>query len=117
MPGKLAALLPVLELVMCVTGQVICSFASNNIIMTITSAAVNYRTNLSNPKPNTGGGWAPDRAELCSLSLQAKVTVMYSSYPSVQANTLTSAGVRGVWTIHPAMRWLGVSPQRYPPSV
>lgn len=79
MPGKLAALLPVLELVMCVTGQVICSFASNNIIMTITSAAVNYRTNLSNPKPNTGGGWAPDRAELLQPFLAGKGDVQFIS--------------------------------------
>lgn len=82
MPGKLAALLPVLELVMCVTGQVISSFSSNNIIMTITSAAVNYRTNLSNTKSNTGGGWAPDRAELLQPFLAGKGDVQFISWCS-----------------------------------
>lgn len=109
-PGELAALLPMLELVVCLT-EVIHPFAGNNIIMTITSAAVNCRTNLSDPKPNTEGGWAPARAE------QAKVAVMYNSYPShwvIQANTLTSARVRAVRALHPAMWSLGVSPRRYP---
>lgn len=70
--SELAALLPTLELVMCVTGQVISSFASNNLIMAMTSAAVHCRTNLSNPKPNTEGGWVPDRAELLQPFLAGK---------------------------------------------
>ncbi|XP_056343109.1 uncharacterized protein LOC130250938 [Oenanthe melanoleuca] len=97
------ALLPGLELPVCLTGQVISSFASTNIIMTIASAAVNCRTNFSNPKPNTEGGWTPDRAELLQ-PLLAGCDAQFISFPrGVQANTLT-----------PAM-W-GVSPQEYPLS-
>lgn len=115
-PGELAALLPKLELLMCIAGQVISSFASNNIIMTITSAAINCRTNFSNPKPNTEGGWTPDRAELLQPFL-AGCEVQFISFPrGVQADTLTSATVRAVWTIHWAMWWLGVSPWKYPLS-
>lgn len=91
---------------MCLTGQVISSFASNNTIMTITSAAVNCRTNLSNPKPNTGGGWAADRAELLQPFLAGKggCDVQFIPFPQgVQADTLTSARVRAVVNMHPAM--------------
>lgn len=45
----------------CVTGQTVSSFLGNNIILEITSDAVNYRMNLSNPKQNTGVGQAPCR--------------------------------------------------------
>ena len=90
----------------CVTGQIISSFAGNNIIMKMTSAAVNYRTNLSNPKPNTGVGRAPRRAQLPQPFLAGTGDhdgVQSISLPQgVQANTVTSATVRGARTIHPA---------------
>lgn len=89
----------------CVTGQIVSSFAGNNTIMEMTSAAVNYRTNLSNPKPKPGVGWAPRRAELPQFFLAGtgdRDGVQPISLPrGVQANAVTSATVRGTRTIHP----------------
>lgn len=91
----------------CVTGQIISSFADSKIIMKMTSAAVNYRMKLSNPKPNTGVGRAPHGAGLPQPFYAGTGDhdgVKSISLPQgVQANTTTSGTVRGAQTIHPAM--------------
>ena len=90
---------------MCVTGQIISSFAGNNITMKIMSAAVHYRANLSNPKPNTGVGRASCRAGLPQPFLAGtgdRGGVKSISLPQdVLANTMTSAAIREAQTIHP----------------
>lgn len=90
----------------CVTGQIISSFADNNIIMKMASAAVNYRAKLSNPKPKRGVCRAPCRAGLPQPFLEDTGDhdgVKSVSLPQgVQANTVTSGTVRRPQTIHPA---------------
>lgn len=73
----------------CVTGQIVSSFAGNNIIMEMTSAAVIEQTF---PTPNQNQEWVGLLAELScpGFSLQAQVTVMgYSPSPSHGASRLT----------------------------
>lgn len=87
---------------LCVTGQIVPLL----VIMKIMSAAVNYRTNFSNPKSNTGVGQAFQKAYLRQPFLEGTGDhdgVQSISLPqSVQANAAASATVRGAQTIHPA---------------